>query len=144
MTPVNFGAKLDKISQNPVIMAVIGAAAGSRLGLWGAFAGGAAGLGAAVVAQGAAESKREIAGVGVGPYGEAAETFYSPGGKVDPLKMTKGKGKEDKGGKSAAAAENSLENFILAIGLPPENRSTGEERGWISLLGIVLGIKERD
>lgn len=113
---VDFGAQLDKIAQNPALMAIIGAAAGSRLGPWGAFAGGAAGLSAAVIAQGRAESNREIAAMGVGPYGEAAETFYEmPKGPPPTIDNRK---KQDTGGGGGAGMEGQqrkIENLIDSL-----------------------------
>lgn len=118
----DFGAKLDKIAQNPLIGILWGAAAGSRFGPWGAVVGAGIGGGASAQAGNYAEVERGLArqraSQGIGPSGEAAETYYGPisGGatsvKPPATDTDKGGGKGGDADKALEAAERSLENFV--------------------------------
>lgn len=111
---IDFGTNLDRIAQNPLVGILWGAAAGSRLGPWGALVGGAAGGAASLQSQNNSEVQRGIdrgrgAG-GIGPNGEGAESFYPMPNVTSPAPIQPPKlpGSGAAGGGGKGGADNAL------------------------------------
>jgi hypothetical protein len=118
-----FVRQLKAASENPLVGMLWGAAAGSRLGPWGAVVGGATGFAAAgqrgnegEVARGLARAQNEFEGYETA--GEGLRQSYADGTSGSPytpkVRLPGGTGGGGGGGagKGLEAAERSLENFV--------------------------------
>ena len=109
---IEFGANLDKISQNPLLMMAAGAAFGFwRMGLSGAVVGGA---GFAAGSAFLMEKERMRNFYGTGPYGEAAETFYPMPKSTGPPPEIENRAPKD-ATKGVEAARRKIENLIDSL-----------------------------